>query len=227
MSAEVYWRRRLLLLAAAIALVWVVLQVTGGDDEPSAKPTPTPSSSATPTVAPTPSAKVNGIVDVSLASSPTACDPEKVRITPTVNPGQLARAAVAIGLVVSSTSTSACTLLPAGADVVAVIAANGTPVWDSTVCQESLLTAPVAISPGWASLVTVRWTGRGSGSNCSSKEGFATPGDYTVQIGTLGGEPGKVSFALSPAPKPAKTKPTPTTTTPTPKPPKTTTRPAD
>ena len=231
LPAEIYWRRRLLLLAAVIALVWVVLQVTGGDDEPDAKPAATPSS-GTPTVRPTPSVKVNGIVDVGLTTSTKACDPQQIRITPTVRSGQPTKAAVAIGLVVSSTSSSACTLRPKDADVVAVISANGTPIWDSTVCKVSLLDDPVAVTPQWASLVRVQWTGRGSGSGCSPKEGYASPGTYTVQIGTLGGEPGKTSFTLKIAPRPAATSPTPTRPTPstattTPAPPKGTTKPAD
>ncbi len=81
-----------------------------------------------------------------------------------------------IGLVVSSTETTACTLTPSAADLLVVISANKVAVWDSTVCKTSLLTAPVAISPGWATLAQASWSGRGSGSKCSTKEGFATPG---------------------------------------------------
>lgn len=223
LPAEVYWRRRLFLLAGVIAIVWLVLQVAGGSDvdEPTAKATAT---TPAPTTAPTPEAKVDGLVDVALVSDAAACDPEKVRITPTVRSGQLTRAAVEIGLVVSSTASKACTLTPADADAIAVISANGTAVWDSTVCKVSPLTDPVAITPGWSTLATVQWTGRGSGSKCTSKEDFASPGKYTVQIGTLGGEPGKATFDLEnrPAPKPTATK-----TTATPKPPKGTTKPAD
>ncbi len=151
-----------------------------------------------------------------LVSATRGCDPEKIRVTPTVSSGQLTQTAVVIGLVVSSTETTACTLTPSAADLLVVISANKVAVWDSTVCKTSLLTAPVAISPGWATLAQASWSGRGSGSKCSAKEGFATPGKYTIQAGTLGGEPGKTTFTLNPAPKP---KPTATLT------PKTTTKP--
>ena len=218
MPAEIYWRRRLLLLAVVIALIWVGMKVFGGGDEPKAEPKPTATAAATVTPAPAPT---DGVLSVNLVSATRPCDPEKIRITPTVKSGQLTKAPVAVGLVVSSTETKACTLTPSVADLLAVISANKFAVWDSTVCKTSLLTTPVAISPGWATLVQATWSGRGSGSKCSSKEGFATPGTYTIQAGTLGGEPGKTTFVLKAAPKPKATTPTKTPT------PKTSTKPAD
>lgn len=219
MPAEIYWRRRLLALALVIGLIWLVLHLVGGDD-PAAQPkaTATPTAPATPSTA----AAVDGTVPVTLVSASRACDPEKVRMSPTVKPGQFAKGPVEIGLVVSSTEKTACTLTPADAELVAVISSNKTAIWDSTLCKVSLLDDPVSISPQWASLVTATWSGRGSGGNCSPKEGYASPGTYTVQAGTLGGEPGKATFTLErrPAPKPTKT--TPTASKPTPKPTKTT-----
>lgn len=221
LPAEVYWRRRLLLVAAVIALVWLALRVVGGEDDPDPKPAAKAPVITTP--APTVAAPVNGIVRVTLVSASRACDPEKIRMTPTVVPGQFTKAPVKIGLVVSSTEKTACTLSPEDADLVAVISANKTAIWDSTVCKTALLDEPVSVSPHWASLVTATWSGRGSGAKCSSKEGYATPGTYSVQVGTLGGEPGKATFTLErkPAPKPTKTT---ATTKPTAK---NTTKPAD
>ena len=186
MPAEIYWRRRLLVLAVVIALIWVGTQVFGGGGDPEAKPeaTVTPTVTATPEPAPT-----EGPLSVTLVSSTKSCDPEKI-------------------------------LTPASADLLVVISANKIAVWDSTVCKTSLLATPVAISPGWATLADATWSGRGSGSKCSPKEGFATPGKYTIQAGTLGGEPGKTTFTLNPAPKPTVTP----TKTPTPK---TSTKPPD
>jgi len=221
LPAEIYWRRRLLFLAVIIALIWIGMQVFGGGGDPKADPQPTATATATVAPAPAPTA---GVLSVNLVSGTRACDPEKIRITPTVAPGQLTKAPVAVGLVVSSTETKACTLTSTAADLLVVISANKVAVWDSTVCKTSLLTAPVAISPGWATLAQASWSGRGSGSKCSAKEGFATPGTYTIQAGTLGGEPGKTTFVLKSAPKPKvtatpKTDPTPSA--------KNTTKPAD
>jgi hypothetical protein len=214
LPAEIYWRRRLLLLALLIALAWGVLQLTDrGDDTksaaadptttaPAATPTPTPTPSA---VATTPEPQDDGLVDVALTTADAPCDPEEIRVTPTVRSGQLTKGPVDIGLVVSSTATRACTLMPEDAEAIAVISANGTPIWDSTVCKSSLLTGPVKISPQWSTLTAIQWTGRGSGSRCTTNEGWATPGTYTIQIGTLGGEPGKTTFTLDPRPAAPKT----------------------
>ncbi|MEO6605726.1 MAG: hypothetical protein ABIN55_08940 [Aeromicrobium sp.] len=222
LPAEIYWRRRLLFVAVVIALIWVGTQVFGGGDDPKADPkaTATATTTAAPVATPT-----DGVLSVNLASATGACDPEKIRITPTVKSGQLTKAPVTVGLVVSSTETKPCTLTPSVADLLVVISANKVAVWDSTVCKTSLLTNPVAISAGWATLVQTTWSGRGSGSKCSTKEGFATPGTYTIQAGTLGGEPGKTTFDLNPAPKPKATAtPSPTKKTPSAK---NTTKPAD
>lgn len=204
----------MVLLAGVILVAWVVLQVTsrGGDDKPAATPTkpPTKITPVVPTVPATPVPKTNGIVDVALVRADKPCDPVKIRITPTVRPGQLNKGPVDIGLVVSSSDEQACTLTPEVADAIAVISANGTAIWDSTVCKTSLLTAPIDVSPQWATLATVQWAGRGSGANCASSEGYATAGKYTLQIGTLGGEPGKTTFTLDARPAPPKPAPTPT-----------------
>ncbi|MEV7397612.1 hypothetical protein [Aeromicrobium sp. NPDC092404] len=210
LPAEIYWRRRLLVLAAVIAVVWLALRVVGGGDDPD--PKPAAKTPAATTAAPVATAPVSGIVDVALVSESRPCDPEKIRMTPTVDSGQFTKAPVKIGLVVSSTEKSACTLDPADADLVAVISANKTPIWDSTVCKSALLVDKVSVSPQWSTLATTTWSGRGSGAGCSPKEGYATPGTYTLQIGTLGGEPGKTSFTLDrkPQPKPARTTATPT-----------------
>lgn len=235
LPAEIYWRRRLLALAVVIALVWVALRLTGAmggsDDEPKAAPTtPAPTTAAT---TKTPVETTDGLVDVTLVGSTRDCDPQEVRVTPTVRPGQLTKAPVDIGLVVSSTSKRPCTLTPAVADDIAVISANGTAVWDSTVCKQGLIDKPIALSASWATVATVQWSGRGSGARCNSGEGYASPGTYTLQIGTLGGEPGRTTFKLAakPAPQPSPTAtkdtPTPSKSTPTPKPPKGTTKPAD
>lgn len=215
-----------------IAIAWAATTFwPGGDDEPAPVAAPAPSGSTTAAAAtpsPTPAATqaAQSDVQVALTSSTEPCDPETVRITPTVPGDQPARKAVRVELLVSTTAPQGCTLDPDESEVVAVISSGETAVWDSAVCDSALLDAPVSLSPGWSTTVPTAWSGRGSGPACSKKEGWASPGKYTLRIGTLGGEPGKASFRLAqPAPKPkaaASPKPTtspspsPKTTTPTP-----------
>jgi hypothetical protein len=206
LPAEVYWRRRLLLLALLILVVWLGMRAwPDGDGDPAAA-TPTPTPTATPTPATT-----NGITNVGLTTGSEACDAEAIRITPTVRSGQHTRGPVAISLLISSTSTKPCSFTARSSDLLVVISAGKTPVYDSTVCKASLLTQTVQLSPGWATEVDATWSGRGSGPHCSSKEGWATPGTYVLKIGTLGGEPGRTTFRLTSPPK-AETTPTPSPT---------------
>jgi hypothetical protein len=188
----VYWRRRLLIVAVVIAVGWIGMKLVGGDDstedsEPSAAP------QVVPAVVPT-----DGTYDASLPTDASACDPEAVRITPSVPVEQQAGGAVQIDLVVSSAGPDPCTLEPDDADLIAVISSGDAVVWDSTRCPTSLLDDPVALAAGWSSLVSVQWSGRRSGGGCSSSEPAVGAGTYTVKLGTLGGEPGDATFSLTP-----------------------------
>ena len=100
--------------------------------EPSADPEPSPS--ATPEPSPTPTApEGQRAVTVSRAvAGGTACDPEQVRVVPSVGFGQRAGAPVAVDLLVSTTALEACTLLPDEAGLIAVVSDGGTAVWRCT-----------------------------------------------------------------------------------------------
>ena len=65
-------------------------------------------------------------------------------------------------------------------------------------CRSSLLDVPVPLAAGWSTMVSVQWSGRRSGTGCSSDEPAAGAGTYTVKLGTLGGEPGEAAFSLQP-----------------------------
>lgn len=213
LPAEIYWRRRLLVLALVLLLAWGATKAFGGEDKV-AKPVAKPTTS--PTTAITTPAPVDGRVTVNLSTGTAPCDPEKVRVTPSIKSGQYVGAAVKVSMIVSTTEKDPCILTAKSADLLVVISANKAPVWDSSVCKTALLPGPVAVSPRWSTVAPATWTGRGSGNKCSNKEGFASPGTYVIKSATLGGEPGQDTFTLVNKPKP---KPTATPTkTPTKKP---------
>lgn len=208
MPAEIYWRRRLLVLAVLIALVWVGLRFFGGEDMVDA-PVATPVATATTaTTSAAPATPANGDMRVSLETGTAKCDPEKVRVSPAVKGGQHVREKVKVAMSVSTTEKKPCVVDPKSADLLVVISANKSPVWDSYVCKTALLTKPVEVSPQWATVVETTWSGRGSGRNCSPDEGFASPGTYVIKAATLGGEPGQATFRLTTKPKPKPTEKT-------------------
>ncbi|MTB88296.1 hypothetical protein H9L21_01795 [Aeromicrobium senzhongii] len=209
---DVYWRRRLLVLAILIAIVWGVLQLIGlvrGDDAGKAEATrPTP----TPTTAPTapPTTPPADQVAVAIETDEAVCEPENVRIVPSVPGGQFAGGPVAIDLMLTSLDGTACTFRPSTRELLVVVDTERAPIYDSSVCRAAFFDQSVSIPAGWSTVAPVEWTGRGSGAGCGSSEGFAPPGTYTLKIGTYGGEPGEVTFKLARrAPETPETKPTP------------------
>lgn len=213
-----------MLLTIVVVLLWAVVKLwpSGGDDTSSAaKPAPQSSASSSAGVSATPAPQktqkaleASDTTTVSLPAGTTACKPEDVRVVPSVASGQRARQAVALDLAVSTSADKPCIFTAEAASMLAVISAGKTAVWDSSVCKASVLADPVSLSPQWSTVVRVSWNARGSGIACARKEGWATPGRYTLEIGTLGGEPGQTTFTLAqPLARPKATKtPTPTAT---------------
>lgn len=197
---DVYWRRRLLVLAIAIGLVWGVLQVIGllrGDGSSEAKaPAPQPTTAA-PTTPPT-TAPPADQVPVAIETATTVCKPENVRIVPSVAADQEAGAPVSIDLMVTALDGEACTFRPTADELLVVVDTQRAPIYDSSVCRAAFFDQSVAIPAGWGTVTTVEWTGRGSGTGCGTSEGFAPAGTYTLKIGTYGGEPGETTFRLAP-----------------------------
>lgn len=199
-------------LAAVIAVVWVAVQVVGkitGDDaaEPTAATPATTSTTPTPAATTAPPADQ---VTVALQTAATACDPENVRITPSIAAGQKSGAPIAVDLMISTLDGKACTFQATENNLLVVVDTSDTPIYDSSVCKTAFFTAPVAVPADWSIVTSAQWSGRGSGAGCGSGEGYAPPGGYTFKIGTYGGEPGDVDFTVD-KPAPKKTTPTPQT----------------
>ncbi len=205
LPAEIYWRRRLLVLAAILLLVWGAVKLFDGDDPPKKPAASTPKV----TSAPTPTPAVNPVTEAKLAAATKRCDPEKVRIQPSVKGGQYSGEPVDMSFMLSTTQKESCTFDAEAASLLIVINANGSAIWDSSVCQEALFPEPVTIAAKWATAANVTWSGRGSGNSCAPKESYGGPGNYLIRAATLGGEPGSDNFTLIRKPKP-KPKATPT-----------------
>ena len=71
------------------------------------------------------------------------------------------------------------------------------------------MSSPIQLVPGWATIVQVPWVPRASGGSCAPEEPWVEPGEYTLRVGTLGGEPGRADFTLVEPPPPPTPTPTP------------------
>lgn len=199
---DVYWRRRLLVLAVLIAIVWGAVQLVGlmrGDrdqPEPAVDATPARVTTAAPTTAVT-TAPPADQVPVAIETDAVACKPDNVRIVPSVASGQEAGAPVSIDLMMTALDGKACTFRPSADELLAVVDTERAPIYDSSVCRAAFFDQAVAIPAGWGTVTTIEWSGRGSGASCGTSEGFAPAGTYTLKIGTYGGEPGQDTFTLA------------------------------
>lgn len=206
-------RRRLLLVAGVLLVAWLVVRFWpfGSSDDPVATttvtaPAPTTSPTATPSAAP-----VSATVPVELAGGGKGCDPKDVTMTPAVPDGQHAQLPTVIDIAVSTSGDKPCILEPKAYDPLAVVQQDDKDVWDSSLCSTALLGAPIQLTPGWATTVRAMWTPRESGEKCAGDEDWVDPGEYTLRIGMLGGEPGSSTFTLTdPLPPPPDPSATPT-----------------
>lgn len=214
---SVYVQRWLLLLAAAILVAWVIVQVwPPGSDEPNPTststvtalpPAATPTAATTPTPKPTPPPGIT--TRVALAGGTAACKARDVTISPSVLSPQFARRPVFVDVAITTSAAKPCAFTPKPLDPLAVITEDDDTVWDSSICEAAIVSTPVRLVPGWATTVRVPWVPRESGDACKPDEDWIEPGEYTLRVGTLGGEPGRADFTLVEPPPPPPT-PTPT-----------------
>ncbi len=205
LSPAIYWRRRLLVLAAVFLLGWVVTTlVQGGDDtKPTADPQPTPSATpsagGSPSVSaspsPVPSPTLDAATQVSLPAGGDRCDPSLVRIQPSVPAGQKAGSALRIDFLVTTSAEEACTLVPKGRETLVVVTAGETPAWDSSACSSPVIGEPVRLNPGWATLARGA-SGNLSTAACAKGDGFRYAGTFQVRAALLGGEPSEATFKI-------------------------------
>ncbi|WP_165570367.1 hypothetical protein [Aeromicrobium sp. IC_218] len=205
LSPAIYWRRRLLVLAAVFLLGWVVSTLVQGDDTESAAPAPqpsapatsdapqTPATSATPDTAPSPS--LDTAAQVSVSSADEECDPSTVRIQPSVPRGQQAGEQLRVDFAVSTTAEKPCTLKAKERQTLVVVSSGDSTVWDSSVCSSAVIAAPVRLSPGWVTLARGA-AGNLSESACARGYGFRYAGTFQVRAALLGGEPSEATFRL-------------------------------
>lgn len=205
---RVYVVRRilvLLLLAVLIGLIVFAVRWLWPDEDPAPETSSTPTVTDTPTVEPTPEAEptpepaTTRLVQV--ATAVEDCDPTLISLRPS-SAEQEAEGPVTIYLSITTAQESACTLDLEPRDVIATINSGGGKIWDSSPCETAVLEEPVTVAPGWVTNVAVEWSGRRSGSNCNGGEEYARPGDYTLQIATRGGEPGRSRIRLTEPPEP-------------------------
>jgi len=226
---SVYWRRRLILLTAAVVVLWGAVHLfSGGDSTPKASSAadltaakqssgttpsadPATSPSADPSVAASASPS-DGATAALLGTVPTptptptvlptptgSCPPSDVSVSPSVT-NAAAGADVPIVLHLQTFSTPACTWQVSHKTMqVKVTKAGGGEVWSTIQCPAALVPSEVTVYKDTVTPVTLTWPGKYSDSTCSSHTPWVFKGKYSVTAVALGGVPDEESFTLGTA----------------------------
>jgi len=182
----VYWRRRLMVLAAVLLLLiafWFLF--LRGRGSSSATPTPAPTNSSSATSDPTSSP--------SGSSSPTdskvpACSDADIAVTIALDGTSFPSGSpVTLTQGIKNNGTEACRRdIGAKANTI-LITSGGYPVWSSDDCSPGGDSNIVTMKPGDTYQVTVKWKGDVTEGTCPKNPAMAKAGGYDAQ-----GKNGKV-----------------------------------
>ncbi len=205
----VYWRRRVITLAAALLVLLAVLKACGGDGKDSLTATPgttsrSPAASApAKTTAPAPSTSAKPATSPSPSPSPTGrpegqpCRDTDIEVSATANAKEYAAGArPRLTLVVKNRAPVSCTRdLGAAARELRVVSGSDR-VWSSDDCSPGGDAEVVTIPAGGSRSFPVTWSRTRSKPGCPAGREPVAPGTYRV-VGRLGSieRPGDV-FAL-------------------------------
>ena len=213
----VYWRRRILVLGMAVALVVVIGRVLGGGSDGSSgedpggvaeqvagTPTDSPSDDPTrkqggkknkPTTTPTPTS-------TPLPSPTGGCEEEDILIDPVVERA-VAGSDVMIVLELRTRTAEACTWSVSPSKLALKVTSGSDDIWGSRECPRAIPVKDVVVRQDHTSTLGVVWAdARRSDEGCTRQAGWAKPGYYHVIVAAMGGEPVDVQFRLaSPAPE--------------------------
>jgi hypothetical protein len=210
---RVYWRRRVLLVALAVVLVFVLARLlNAGSDATSAPDAATPVAGV-PTSTPTPSAtattpprtdgrqpKKKKRSEPVLAAPTGSCADADIAVTPTV-PKAVAGREVFLVLKLRTIQAEACTWEVSPETLTLKITSGNDDIWASRQCPRVVPTRSVVVRSAVSTSVGVTWNARRSDEECSRLTNWALPGFYHLAAAALAGEPADVQFELE-APTP-------------------------
>lgn len=214
LPARVYWRRRIVVLGTALALVVGIAQLLGrgsdgssGPDDsarlagaPTRSATPSPdttsatSPAATRTARPT---KPTPTPSPTLAAPSGPCDDADIAVTPAVARAVAGpRHGVDLVLRLRTITAEACTWTVSPRTLTLKITSGRDAIWSSRDCPRALPATQVTVRRAADTTVPMHWNARRSDEGCPARTDWALPGWYHVKVAALGGEPADVQFEL-------------------------------
>lgn len=208
LPSRVYWRRRVLLVALAVLLVFVLARLlNAGSDATSAPDAATPvagvpTSTVTPSATATTRQRAEGRQakkkersEPVLAAPTGACADADIAVTPTV-PKAVAGRDVFLVLELRTIQAEACTWQVWPETLTLKITSGNDDIWASRQCPRAVPTRSVVVRRAVSTSIGVTWDARRSDEGCSRLTQWALPGYYNVTAAALAGEPADVQFEL-------------------------------
>ncbi|MFL6062058.1 MAG: hypothetical protein ACJ72E_12565 [Marmoricola sp.] len=215
LPARVYWFRRALVLATALALVFGVAHLLTGSSNPStpaakqvSQVRTTPTGAGAPYgptgINPSTPTATGTAPTVGLASPDGPCSIDDVTVTPVAGSSN-AGGPISLSLQLTGIAP-ACTFEVSANSLVAKITQGSKRIWSTQDCPHAVSATSVVLRSGTPTTVPVTWSGRYSDSECSRSSDWALPGTYTVQAAAIGSEPSEATVKLIAPPRPVVTK---------------------
>ncbi|ROR89466.1 hypothetical protein [Nocardioides aurantiacus] len=203
---RVYWTRRLLVLAVALAVVLGLVQLVRGfapDDAPAERAatssgTTRPTPRAMPTYGPV---AVRGLTPKqrkqAVQAAPTGeCRADEISVLPVVDTAE-AGGRIPIRLDLQGTQPACTFEVSAASLVVKVVTDDGTRFWSTQDCGRGVPKSDVVVRSAQPTSVTVTWSGRASDPDCTDQPAWALPGFYEVYAAAAGSSPTDVPFEVT------------------------------
>lgn len=221
LPAQVYWTRRLLVVAVAFALVFGLAHLlgSGGSGGPSARPvgasasastaTPATTAALTPSPSPTRGARGKGRAGKTPTPTPTplatpsgTCVNSGVVATPSVKGTAYAGTSVVFTMTLATVVSPACTWVVSAQSLVVKVTSGSDRVWSTQECVGAVPKQSVVVRKDHPVAVSVVWNGQRSDSDCTRSTAWAEPGYYHVVAASYGADPIDVQFELQSPPRP-------------------------
>jgi hypothetical protein len=219
LPARVYWTRRIVVIGAALLLVFGIARVlTLGSDGSSTTPQARQAAARTTpsgTVATTPSSsdptgssgatkkhekpgKDKTSQAPVLAEPDGPCADEDIAVTPEVKKSVAGpHGDVFIVLSLRTIDSAACTWRVSHDTLTMKISSGKDDIWTSRQCPRAIPASSVVVRQDVSTTIGVTWSGRRSDEDCSRLTDWALPGYYHVTVAALAGEPADEQFELT------------------------------
>lgn len=213
LPAKVYWRRRIVVLGGALAVVLALGRLLGGgsdgsSDDPgaaqqvageqsSSAPSESPTATRTTKKKPRPDEPITPPTSraPALAVPDGPCADDDISVTPVITEVVGGRK-VPIELDVRTISDEACTWRVSPGHLTLSITSGADDIWSSQQCPAAIPVTDLIVRRAVSTSLTVAWNGKRSDEDCSRLTGWAMPGYYHVAAAALGGEPADVQFKI-------------------------------